>query len=94
MKILAVGDLVGKSGYNKMKEILPNIIKENNIDFIIVNGEKIDLTQVGTEELFLNLMREKIDAVLAEKGVKKTGTTEKDNTEESSTKEPTAETNE
>lgn len=39
MKILVVGDVVGKAGINKLKECLPNIIKENNIDFVIVNGE-------------------------------------------------------
>ena len=39
MKILAVGDLVGESGVKKLKEILPNFRKENNIDFVIVNAE-------------------------------------------------------
>ena len=39
MRILAVGDIVGKTGIQKLKEVLPNVIKENNIDFVIVNGE-------------------------------------------------------
>ena len=39
MKILAVGDIVGKAGLQKLKEELPIIVKEHNIDFIIVNGE-------------------------------------------------------
>lgn len=39
MKILTVGDLVGKSGVNKLKNDLAKIVKDNNIDFIIVNGE-------------------------------------------------------
>ena len=39
MRILAVGDLVGESGVRKLKEILPKIKKEENIDFVITNGE-------------------------------------------------------
>ena len=39
MRILAVGDIVGESGVKKLKEILPKIKKEENIDFVITNGE-------------------------------------------------------
>lgn len=39
MKILAVGDIVGESGVKKLREILPKIKKEENIDFVITNGE-------------------------------------------------------
>jgi len=39
MRILAVGDLVGKSGVAKLKSDLSKIVNENNVDFIIVNGE-------------------------------------------------------
>lgn len=39
MKILAVGDIVGENGVKKLKKELPKIRKENNIDFVIVNGE-------------------------------------------------------
>ena len=39
MKILAVGDLVGESGVKKLKEELPKIKQQENIDFIIVNAE-------------------------------------------------------
>ena len=39
MKILTIGDIVGKCGLQKLKEELPRIVKENEIDFIIVNGE-------------------------------------------------------
>ena len=39
MKILAVGDIVGESGVKKLKEELPKIKKEKNIDFVITNGE-------------------------------------------------------
>lgn len=39
MKILAVGDIVGESGVRKLKELLPKIRREENIDFVITNGE-------------------------------------------------------
>ena len=41
MKILTVGDIVGGVGLRKLKELLPKIKKENNIDFVIVNGENV-----------------------------------------------------
>ena len=39
MNILAVGDIVGNSGVNKLKLELQDIKNEYNIDFVIVNGE-------------------------------------------------------
>ena len=39
MRILAVGDIVGNSGVNKLKEELQNIKNEFSIDFVIVNAE-------------------------------------------------------
>lgn len=39
MKILAVGDIVGESGVRRLKELLPKIKREENIDFVITNGE-------------------------------------------------------
>lgn len=39
MKILAVGDLVGKTGVYTLKNNLPKIMKEKDIDFVIVNAE-------------------------------------------------------
>ena len=39
MNILAVGDIVGNCGVNKLKSELKNIKSKYNIDFVIVNGE-------------------------------------------------------
>ncbi len=39
MNILAVGDIVGNCGVNKLKEELQNIKNKYKIDFVIVNGE-------------------------------------------------------
>lgn len=39
MKILIVGDIVGRPGMEKLKNTLPNLLKKEEIDFCIVNGE-------------------------------------------------------
>lgn len=39
MKILAVGDIIGESGLKKAREVLPKLKREENIDFIVMNGE-------------------------------------------------------
>ena len=39
MKILVLGDIMGPSGMKALKERLPELIKDKNIDFVIVNGE-------------------------------------------------------
>lgn len=39
MKILTIGDLVGKTGVYMLKNNLSRLVKENDVDFVIVNGE-------------------------------------------------------
>lgn len=41
MRILSVGDLIGEGGLKKAKEIVERLRREENIDFIIVNGENV-----------------------------------------------------
>jgi metallophosphoesterase (TIGR00282 family) len=41
MNILFVGDIVGRPGRNAVKALLPDIIRENNVDFTIANGENL-----------------------------------------------------
>ena len=40
MRILAVGDIVGKTGIQKLKQALPNLMQENQVDVCIVNRRK------------------------------------------------------
>ena len=63
MKILAVGDLVGESGVKKLKEILPNIKKEKQIDFTIVNAENAASGSGITISIFNELKRLNVDAI-------------------------------
>ena len=63
MKILAVGDIVGKNGLQKLKDCLPNIIKENNIDFVIVNGENAADGMGITEKMYREILSLNVNVV-------------------------------
>ena len=56
MRILAVGDIVGESGVRKLKELLPKIKKDENIDFVITNGENSAGGMGITEKNFKDLI--------------------------------------
>ena len=58
MKILFLGDIVGKSGCEAISENLSDQVKKKNIDFVIVNGENADKTGVGlTKEICEDFFR-------------------------------------
>ena len=55
MKILFLGDIVGNSGCQAIKDNLPSIIKNKKIDFVVVNGENaadpgVGITKKNVEE--------------------------------------------
>jgi metallophosphoesterase (TIGR00282 family) len=56
LRILAIGDIIGKPGRKAVKEILPSLCDEHSIDLIIGNGENaaggLGLTPNTAEELF------------------------------------------
>ena len=57
MDLLILGDVMGASGRKALSEKLPDIIKNNKINFVIVNGENASddgkgITQDITEEFF------------------------------------------
>ncbi|OGN96497.1 MAG: metallophosphoesterase [Chloroflexi bacterium RBG_13_51_36] len=56
MRILAIGDIIGKPGRQAVKEILPGLCDEYNIDLVVGNGENaaggLGLTPNTAEELF------------------------------------------
>jgi hypothetical protein len=55
MRILAIGDIVGKPGRNAVKEILPRLYHEYSLNMVIGNGENaaagLGLTPATAEEL-------------------------------------------
>ena len=57
MKIFFLGDIVGKSGCLSIKKNLKNIVKKNDISFVVVNGENaadngLGITEKITNDLF------------------------------------------
>ena len=63
MKILAIGDLVGDIGLNKLKETLPNLIEAEDIDFVIANVENVASGMGITQKDFQRLDHMKIDVM-------------------------------
>lgn len=63
MKILAVGDIVGENGLKKAKEIIPNLKKEREIDFIVMNGENSAGGMGITEKIFKEMLTMGVDVV-------------------------------
>ena len=54
MRILFLGDVVGQTGCRAIKDNLQNIIKKENIDFTIVNGENAADEGIGINENILD----------------------------------------
>lgn len=56
MKILLIGDIVGRAGRRAVRELLPEIVTEEGIDFVVANGENaaggFGLTEKVAKELY------------------------------------------
>jgi len=63
MKILVIGDIVGESGVRKVKDFLPIIRNEQNIDFVIANAENSAGGMGITKKIFNELKEMNIDAI-------------------------------
>ena len=64
MRIFFLGDIVGRSGCNAVKKYLPKIINENEIDFVVANGENAADEGVGiTENIANELLSSGIDVI-------------------------------
>lgn len=63
MKILMIGDIVGKCGRNTVRELLPKIIKKYQIDFVIANGENVTHGRGIIENHYHQLLDMGIDVV-------------------------------
>lgn len=57
MKILALGDIVGENGLKKASEVLPELIKKENIDFVIANGENVAGGMGITHKLYKEILK-------------------------------------
>ena len=64
MRILFLGDVVGKSGCLAVNENLPVLIKNKKIDFVIINGENAADQGVGiTEKISSDFFNSGVDVI-------------------------------
>jgi 2',3'-cyclic-nucleotide 2'-phosphodiesterase len=57
MKVLFIGDIVGKVGRQAVNACLPNLVDKQNIDLVIANGENVAAGFGLTESLVQDLFR-------------------------------------
>lgn len=65
MKLLAIGDIFGHPGRDALAALLPQIIKEQNIDFVIVNAENAAGGRGITPKVADELLKLPIDVMTA-----------------------------
>ena len=63
MKILAVGDIVGEAGIKELKKELNQIRQQEEIDFVIVNGENAAEGMGITEKNFNDIISQNVDVI-------------------------------
>lgn len=63
MKIFIIGDIVGNIGVNKVKQVLPQFIKEKEIDFVIANGENSADGMGITSKIFNDLVNSGVNVI-------------------------------
>ena len=63
MKVLFIGDIVGKSGRDIVSSLLYSIKKENNIDIVIANGENSAHGKGITYKIYKELISNGIDYI-------------------------------
>lgn len=63
MKILFIGDIVGKSGRQIVADHLPLLREEHNIDFVIANGENSAHGKGITKRIYRFFMEQGVDCI-------------------------------
>ncbi len=63
MRLLFLGDLVGRSGRQAATEVLPGLVERHGIDFVIVNGENAAAGFGITEEILQDVLDAGADVV-------------------------------
>ena len=61
MKILFIGDIVGRPGREAVKKILPDLIRKEEVDFVIGNGENLGHGKGMTKKTYQEMREAGID---------------------------------
>jgi len=65
MNILCIGDIFGKPGRKALQELLPGLLAEHEIDFVMVNGENAAGGKGITDKVAQELFKNPIDVITA-----------------------------
>ena len=63
MRIIFLGDIVGRAAREKLSEKLPSLIKDYSVDFTIVNGENSAGGFGITEDICRDLYSSGVDCI-------------------------------
>lgn len=63
MQLLFLGDLVGRAGRNAVIDELPQLVEDNQLDFVVVNGENAAAGFGITEEIVQNVLDAGADVI-------------------------------
>ena len=63
MKILYIGDIMGRPGRQTVQKVLPELIKEHGIDFVIANGENAAGGAGITRDNMLEILSAGVDVI-------------------------------
>ncbi len=63
MKVLLIGDIVGSNGVKKVMDVVPKYKEENNIDFVVANGENSAEGMGITKKIFDNLINAGVNVI-------------------------------
>jgi len=63
MKILAIGDVVGKPGRQAVKQFVGKMKKKNEVDFVIANGENSAGGSGYTDKTAMELLASNVDVI-------------------------------
>jgi hypothetical protein len=65
IRVLLIGDIVGKPGRTVLHDLVPAFIKDHGIDFVIANGENAAQGSGITDNLFREIVASGVDCVTA-----------------------------
>lgn len=63
MKILFLGDVVGKVGRRALKQYLPQLVKKYQVDFVIANGENVTHGKGLNEKHYYELLNDGVNVI-------------------------------
>lgn len=63
MRILIIGDVVGRPGKHACATVVPRLVKERELDFVVANAENVAAGSGITPQLFAKLRHMGIDAI-------------------------------